>query len=116
MWRHKRAQTKLEHVPELIIAKSMLDVQFLGSREFGYFGYRIPGKDKTLAELECAMSFRVCWTSSAGSEQAQVPDAEEAIQKYANLLGTVANLAVKDDRGNRVSYDDLVMLSVINSS
>lgn len=62
------------------------------------------------------MSFKLSWTSANGFEQILVPDAEEAMQKYAILLGTVVNLVVKDGQGNRVSYDDLATLSIMKAN
>ncbi len=60
------------------------------------------------------MSFTLSWTGPKGGESKAVDTAEKALAEYDRLNGHGVRLTVKDDRGVKLSEDDL--FRIIGSS
>lgn len=58
------------------------------------------------------MPFKLQWANASGAKEVTVETAQEAVAKYNEVnAGTVLNLTILDSAGNRISYENLVVIS-----
>ncbi len=56
------------------------------------------------------MSFTLSWTGAKGGESLEVETAAEALKEAESRIGRVPKLIIKDDRGVRLSTEDLYQI------
>ena len=56
------------------------------------------------------MSFTLSWTGANGGESLEVETAAQALKEAESKVGRVPKLIIKDDRGVRLSTEDLYQI------